>query len=271
MKKVILVTGASSGIGKATALLLLQRGYTIYAAARRTEAMLDLQHAGAQLLSMDVTDDDSMQSGIAEILQKEKQLDVLINNAGYGSYGALEDVPLSEARHQFEVNVFGLARLTQLVLPGMRARKSGLIINISSIGGKIAVPHGSWYHASKFALEGLSDCLRMELRQFGIRVVIVEPGAIQTAWNGIARENLQKVSGQTAYSALAARHVKMLAKGDERFGSKPSVIAETIEKAILSRNPKTRYAAGGGARLLLFIKKIMPDKMFDSLLMSQLK
>jgi short-subunit dehydrogenase len=270
MKKVILVTGASSGIGKATALLLLENGFTIYAAARRTELMQELQHAGAHLLSLDVTDDLSMQAGVDEILQKENQLDVLINNAGYGSYGALEDVPLSEARKQFEVNVFGLARLTQLVLPSMRARKSGLIINISSIGGKIAVPHGSWYHASKFAVEGLSDCLRMELRQFGIRVVLVEPGAIQTAWNKIARENLLKASGQTAYSALAARHAKMLERGDARFGSAPAVVAKAIEKAILAKNPKTRYAAGGGARLLLFIKKIMPDKLFDSLLMSQL-
>ena len=162
MKKVVLITGASSGIGKRTALLLVQQGHIVYGAARRLDKMRDLKDAGVRLLQMDVTDDASMIKGVQEIIDAEKRIDVLVNNAGYGSYGALEDVPITEAKHQFDVNIFGLARLTQLVLPQMRSQKSGRIINISSIGGKIGEPHGTWYHATKFAVEGLSDSLRME-------------------------------------------------------------------------------------------------------------
>ena len=205
MKKVALVTGASSGIGKETAKLLFQNGFTVYGAARRVEKMAELREAGIKLIAMDVTDDDSMVSGVNEILKNEKRIDVLVNNAGYGSYGALEDVPISEARYQFEVNIFGLARLAQLVLPTMRAQHSGRIINISSIGGSIGEPHGSWYHATKFAVEGLSDSLRMELKQFGIDVVVIKPGMIVTEWNKIARENMLKVSGNTVYSNLVKK------------------------------------------------------------------
>ncbi len=197
MKKVALVTGASSGIGKESAKLLIENGFTVYGAARRVDKMKDLEQFGIKLLAMDVTVEESMVNGINQILETEKRIDVLINNAGYGSYGALEDVPISEAKYQFEVNIFGLARLTQLVLPSMRKQKSGKIINISSIGGKLGEPHGAWYHATKFAVEGLSDSIRMELKQFGIDVVIIEPGAIITEWNTIARENLIKVSGNT--------------------------------------------------------------------------
>ena len=157
MNKVALVTGASSGIGKETARLLVQNGYTVYGAARRLEKMADLENEGVKLIAMDVTDEASMVSGVNEILQTENRIDLLVNNAGYGSFGALEDVPLSEAKYQFEVNIFGLARLTQLVLPTMRAQHSGRIINISSIGGSLGEPHGAWYHATKYALEGLSD------------------------------------------------------------------------------------------------------------------
>jgi len=172
MQKVALVTGASSGIGKETAKLLVQAGYTVYGAARRVDKMQDLQAIGVKLLAMDVTDDASMVSGVATLLAAENRMDVLVNNAGYGSFGALEDVPLSEARYQFEVNIFGLARLTQLLLPTMRTQRSGTIVNISSIGGKLGEPHGAWYHATKHAVEGLSDSLRMELKQFNIKVVM---------------------------------------------------------------------------------------------------
>ena len=266
MKKVALVTGASAGIGKDTARLLAQNGFTVYAAARRLEKMQDLKAAGIKLLSMDVTNEASMAKGVNEILENEKRIDVLVNNAGYGSYGALEDVPLSEARYQFEVNVFGLARLIQLVLPAMRQQRSGKIINVSSVGGKFGEPHGVWYHATKFAVEGLSDSLRMELKQFGIDVIVIEPGAIITEWAGIARQNLLNTSGNTAYKDLAQKHAALFARAD-KMGAKPIVVAKTIAKAAQSNHPKTRYATGGGAGLVLFLRSILSDRMMDRLVL----
>ncbi|MES2565747.1 MAG: oxidoreductase [Bacteroidota bacterium] len=269
--KVVLITGASSGIGKETAKLLIKNGCIVYGAARRIDKMSDLQTLGIKLLEMDVTNEDSMVKGIQHILNAEKRIDVLVNNAGYGSYGALEDVPISEARYQFEVNIFGLARLTQLVLPKMRDQRLGKIINISSMGGKFGEPHGAWYHATKFAVEGLSDSLRMELKQFNIDVVIIEPGAIKSEWGGIAKENLLKVSGNTAYKSLAEKHANLIDETYKRVGSEPIVIAKTIVRAIHSVNPKTRYAVGGGAGLLLFVRRILSDKLFDKLFLSQMK
>ncbi len=270
MKKVALITGASSGIGKETAKLLVANGYIVYGAARRVDKMSDLKQAGVKLLAMDVTDETTMVNGINEIIKTEGKIDVLVNNAGYGSYGALEDVAISEAKYQFEVNIFGLARLTQLVLPFMRKQQSGKIINISSIGGKFGEPHGSWYHATKYAVEGLSDSLRMELKQFNIDVIIIEPGAILTEWNTIARDNLMKVSGKTAYKNLAQKHFNMLANADKR-GAQPIVVAKTIVKSILSHRPKTRYATGGGAKLILFLRRILSDRLFDKVMLSLMK
>jgi len=219
---------------------------------------------------MDVTDEAAMVHGVNEILQAEGRIDVLVNNAGYGSYGALEDVPLSEARYQFEVNIFGMARLTQLVLPYMRRQRSGRIINISSIGGKIGEPHGAWYHATKFAVEGLSDSLRMELKEFGIDVVIIEPGAIITEWASIARENMLRVSGNTDYKELTVKHANMFARAD-KAGSQPIVVARTIVRAITANRPKTRYATGGGAKIILFVRRILSDRMFDRLMLGMMK
>ncbi len=270
MNKVALVTGASSGIGKETAILLAQHGYIVYGVSRRVEKMEDLRKAGIKLLQMDVTLEDSMRNGVQEIIKTEGRIDVLVNNAGYGSYGALEDVAMQEAKYQFEVNIFGLARLIQLVLPQMRAQQSGRVINISSIGGSIGEPHGAWYHATKYALEGLSDSLRMELRQFNIDVVIIKPGAILTEWNSIARENLLKVSGNTVYKDLAHKHVKMLANADAK-GSNPVIVANTIVKAALASKPKTRYATGKGATIILFLRRLLTDRMFDKLMLGMMK
>ena len=269
-KKVALVTGASSGIGESTARLLQQAGFVVYEAARRLDRMASLGQAGVKLLALDVTQDESMIAAIETIQRAEGRLDVLVNNAGYGSYGALEDVPLSEARYQFEVNVFGLARLVQLALPLMRAQRSGRIINVSSIGGRIGEPHGGWYHATKFALEGLRDSLRMELKQFGLDVVVIQPGAIRTEWNQIARENLLKVSGQTAYADLAQRHVRMLASADAG-GSEPAVVARTIVRAATAARPRTRYATGNGAGVILLLRRLLSDRLFDKLMLSQMK
>ncbi|MDQ3936692.1 MAG: oxidoreductase [Actinomycetota bacterium] len=263
--KVALVTGGSSGIGEATALRLQELGYTTYAAARRVERMEHLTTSGIRPLAMDVTDDESMQSGVEQILAEEGRIDVLVNAAGYGSYGALEDVPLSEARNQVEVNLFGAARLTQLVLPRMRDQRSGTIVNITSMGGKIYTPLGAWYHATKHALEALSDCLRMELKSFGIDVVVIEPGGIRTEWPGIAAEKVRAVSGTGPYAPQGNAVADSLAsESTRRRSSPPELIAKTIGKAVTARRPKTRYAAGYGAKPMIFLHDVLPDRAFDA-------
>jgi NAD(P)-dependent dehydrogenase (short-subunit alcohol dehydrogenase family) len=267
MDKTAFVTGASAGIGEATARALLAAGYRVFAGARRLDRMAGLAAAGATLLKLDLTDDVSIVAAVNTIKNEAGRIDVLVNNAGYGSYGALEDVPLDEGRRQFEVNVFGLARLCQLVLPTMRAQKSGKIVNVTSIGGKIWEPLGGWYHATKFAVEGLSDCLRVEVAPFGVNVIVIEPGAIRTEWAGIARDGLLQMSGGSAYAELAKRHARMLATADtSSLASPPEVVARTIVRAVTARPPKTRYATGGGARTILFLRKILPDRMFDRLI-----
>jgi NAD(P)-dependent dehydrogenase (short-subunit alcohol dehydrogenase family) len=267
MDKTAFVTGASAGIGEATARALLAAGYRVFAGARRLDRMAALATAGATLLKLDLTDDASIVAAAETIKREAGRIDVLVNNAGYGSYGALEDVPLDEGRRQFEVNVFGLARLCQLVLPTMRAQRSGKIVNITSIGGKIWEPLGSWYHATKFAVEGLSDCLRVEVAPFGVDVIVIEPGAIRTEWAGIAREGLLQMSGNSAYAELAKRHARLLATAEtSSFASPPDVVARTIVRAVSARHPKTRYATGGGARTILFLRKILSDRMFDRLI-----
>ena len=268
MQKTAIVTGASSGIGEEAVRGFLAAGYTVYAGARRVARMKPLEAAGARLLSLDVTDDLSMTTAVETIVRETGRIDVFVNNAGYGSYGALEDVPLEEARRQFEVNIFGLARLTQLVLPTMRAQRSGRLINISSVGGKLGEPFGSWYHATKFAVEGLSDSLRMEVQQFGIDVVVIQPGAIISEWNRIAREGLIKYSGNGGYGTSAKAYAKFMEAADEgRLPSPASVVAKTIVKAAQARKPKTRYATGGGAKPVLFLRRVMSDRLFDAMML----
>ncbi|HEX6519658.1 MAG TPA: oxidoreductase [Streptosporangiaceae bacterium] len=227
--------------------------------------MKHLTESGIRPLAMDVTDDESMQAGIKHILAEEGRIDVLVNNAGYGSYGALEDVPLSEARYQFEVNVFGAARLIQLVLPRMRAQRSGTIVNITSMGGKIYTPLGGWYHAAKFALEALSDCLRMEVKPFGIDVVVIEPGGIRTEWGGIAAGKLKKASSGGPYANQAdAVAASLSSEANARRSSPPTLIADTIGKAVTASRPRTRYAVGYGARPIIFLHDVLPDRAFDA-------
>ena len=265
--KIALVTGCSSGIGEATALALAQTGYTVYAGARRVERMQHLTAHGIRPLALDVTDDASMQAAVAQILAAEGRLDVLVNNAGYGSYGALEDVPIAEARAQFEVNVFGAARLTQLVLPQMRQQRAGTIVNNTSMGGKIYTPLGSWYHATKFALEAISDCLRMEVAPFGINVVVIEPGGIQSEWSNIAAEKVRAVSGSGPYASQGNAVAKALSsEANQRRSSPPELVARTIAGAVSARHPKTRYAVGYGARPLIFLHEFLPNRWFDTLI-----
>lgn len=259
-KSVVLITGASAGIGKATAELLLKEGFIVYGAARRVENMRDIESKGARIMAMDVTDEASMENGVNRIIQEQGRIDILFNNAGYGSYGAVEDVPMEEARRQFEVNLFGLSRLTQLVLPHMRKQKSGKIINNSSAGGKIYTLLGAWYHAAKHALEGFSDCLRLEVKPFGIDVVIIEPGATESEWIEVVKEHVEKTSGNTAYSKMADAFIKTFENLNST--SSPNVIAQLVLKAIHSNNPKTRYVAGN-AKPVLLLRKILSDKMLD--------
>jgi NAD(P)-dependent dehydrogenase (short-subunit alcohol dehydrogenase family) len=263
-KSVALVTGASSGIGRATALRLAALGFTVHAAARRLERMSDLVDHGIHVESLDVTDDGSMVTVVDKIVSEHGRIDILVNNAGYGSYGAVEDVPIAEARRQFDVNVFGLARLTQLVLPHMRAQRDGYIVNISSMGGKIWEPLGGWYHAAKFAVEGLSDCLRAEVAEFGIKVVVVEPGSITSEWATISANNLEAISADTPYRGQAKLIARGLRKSDTSFlASEPEVVAEAIGKAVQRTKPRTRYPVGGGARTFLFAHRVLTDRGFD--------
>lgn len=273
MKKVILVTGASSGIGKATALRLINDGHIVYGAARRVEKMQEIEDAGGFALQMDVLEDEQMQQGINRIIKEQGKIDVLVNNAGYAIYGSIEDITIDEARRQFEVNLFGLARLTQLVLPHMRNKVSGMIINVSSVGGKIFTPLGAWYHATKHALEGWSDCLRMETEPFGITTVIIEPGAIKTEFMDVLNQPMLDRSKGGPYEPLALALDQAGKEAYEKPGrnSPPTVIADTIAKAVVSKKPKTRYASGALAGVLLFLRKWLSDKAFQKLMMSQLK
>lgn len=266
-ESVALVTGASSGIGAATARRLRALGMIVYGAARRLDRLQDLAGDGVRAIAMDVTDDASMEAGVARIIEETGRLDILVNNAGYGSYGAVEDVDIEEGRRQFEVNVIGAVRLTQLALPHMRERRAGTIINITSMGGKLHTPLGAWYHGTKFALEGISDALRLEVAPFGIDVVVIEPGGIATEWGGIAADHLEETSGDGAYAAQAtavASSLRSEASGSRN--SPPSVIAEAIGRAVTAKRPRTRYAVGFGAKPLIAARQALSDRQFDALI-----
>ena len=252
----------------ATAVKLAKKGYMVYAGARRTQPIDDLKNTSIKSIELDVTDDESMKKFVEKVINKEDTVDVLVNNAGYGSYGSLEEVPMEEARKQLEVNVFGLARMTQLVLPHMRKAKSGKIVNISSVGGKFATPFGSWYHATKYAVEGMSDSLRNEVKQFGIDVIIIEPGGIKTAWSDIAMNGLEETSGNGPYKK-AAKKVKKFYENVNKDSPGPKVIAELISEAISVKNPRPRYRAGSGASGIKF-RPLVSDRLFDKLLMKQI-
>lgn len=269
-KKTALVTGASSGMGKAIAKRLIEDGYQVYVAARSVDKMADLAKLGAQPLRMDVSKDEEIVAGVGTILSQTGGVDVLVNNAGFGLYGPVEEISIDEARYQFEVNVFGAARLTQLLLPSMRAKRSGYIVNITSMGGKMYSALGAWYHATKHALEGWSDCLRLEVIEFGIKVVIVEPGVIETGFGDGATESIVKRSADGPYG----RMVTMVAKSIKQTyghgtGSDPSLIADVVAKAVASSNPRTRYAAGKFAKMLISMRVWLGDRMFDRIILSQ--
>ena len=267
MKKVILLTGASSGIGYQTTENLAKEGHVVYGAARRIEKMETLKQFGVKPIYLDVTDEESIKSAIDTIIRNEGRIDVLINNVGYGSFGAVEDVEINEARRQFEVNLFGLARLVQLVLPHMRKQKAGRIINVSSVGGRLTTYFGAWYHATKYALEAFSDALRMEVSDFGIDVSIIEPGVIKTDWGIIASDKLEKSAKGGAYEKAALKTAEGMRKTySSNTLSKPEVITKAISKAVNSNRPKARYLIGFMAKPLVFLHTILPTKVFDKIM-----
>lgn len=265
--KVCLVTGASSGIGHATALELLHAGHTVYGVARRVEKMAALRRVRGHPLAMDVTKEADLERVVRTVIEEQGRIDVLVNNAGIGLHGSVEEAPIDQARNVFEVNVFGPARLTQLVLPQMRSQGAGTIVNVSSIGGEIALPLGAWYYASKHALEALTDTLRQEVKRFGIEVVLIQPGIIKTEFESDTPRELREISGDGPYGDVAeAFALKAESSFDEASkASDPNVVAVAIREAVSSSAPKARYAVGYLAKMLLTMNRLMPDRTFDKL------
>jgi short-subunit dehydrogenase len=288
----VLITGCSSGIGRAAALRLHDAGFTVYATARRTDALTDVASRGLRTVALDVTDENSMTQAVAAVEADAGPVGVLINNAGYGLYGPVEQVPMTEIRRQFETNFFGLVRLTQLVLPGMRRRGRGRILNVSSMGGRITLPGGAFYHASKYAVEAFSDALRMEVAQFGIDVVLIEPGPVKTPWNDVAAASLATAgtgppaadgpdgaegtapatSGdpyQEYKAAVGTSFGRTQAGLVGRFGSTPDDIAKVITQAVTARRPRARYLINPVAKSLVAMNRVLPARAYDSVLRRQ--
>ena len=263
----ILVTGCSSGIGKATAQRLVGAGHTVYATARRPETLRDLEAAGARTLALDVTQEESMAAAVEAIETEHGSVGTLVNNAGYGVYGPVEEVPINDARREFETNVFGLGRLTQLVLPAMRRAGRGRIINISSMGGRLVYPTGGWYHASKYAVEALSDALRVEVAAFGVTVVLVEPGLIRTEFESVA-------SGGLAPHTASGPYAQLRRKSDERMRQSyrsrasvpPGVVAEVIRTAVEADRPRTRYVVTPAAKAQVQLRRLAGDRVWDAVM-----
>jgi len=264
--KVVLITGASSGIGMSAAERLLKKGCIVYAAARRVERMVSLEEKGAHLLKLDVTDEASISAGIAKIIAEQGRIDVLVNNAGYGYFGPLEQVPLDEARRQFDVNVFGLASLCQKVLPYMRERRKGRIVNVASMAGHFCEPRGGWYHATKYSVVALSECLRMEVAPFRIKVSLIEPGAIRSEWSDIAMKHMEECCAGTPYEKSAANQARLFRWAYEKFASSPEIIAKAIVRASTSICPRLHYRKGFGSKSFIFFKTVLPERWFEAIL-----
>src|SRR4051794_20966668 len=269
ISKAVLITGCSTGIGRATAEHLAEKGWTVYATARRPESIQDLEGKGCRTLALDVTDEASMQNAVREVEAADSAVGVLVNNAGYSQSGAVESVKLDDVRAQFETNVFGLVRMCQLVLPGMRRQGFGKIVNVSSMGGKLTFPGGGIYHATKHAVEALSDALRFEVRGFGVDVIVIEPGLIRTQFADAAVSKIE--SGTTAngpYAEFNAAVAEATAGAYEgplaKLGGGPEKVAHKIEKALSSRRPRARYPVTSSARVILGTPPLLPDRGWDA-------
>ena len=262
-KKVVLITGTAYGIGKSTAELLIDKGHIVYGGDILVEENLYLNDIGGTALEMDVTNQEHIDKAINQIISEQGRVDVLVNNAGLGVYGAIEDVSMEDIYYQYDVNLFGLARVTKAVLPYMREKESGLIINISSVLGETYGPLAGWYLSTKHALEGWSDALRVELKEFDIDVVVVQPGAINTNFSNVTKTYIDKYRENSAYQHLYGEPITDTGNEVLSNQSDPIVIAKVINKAMNARNPKTRYAAGAYSKIGIFLRKVMTDKMFD--------
>jgi short-subunit dehydrogenase len=274
VSKAVLITGCSTGIGRATAARLARAGHRVYATARRLDSIRDLERDGCRVLALDVCDEASMQAAVRTIEQAEGAIGVLINNAGYGSEGPLEEIAMEEVRRQFETNVLGLIRLTQLVLPGMRRQRWGRIVNLSSMGGRLTLPGGAIYHATKYAVEALSDALRFEVRGFGIDVIVVEPGPIKTEFGNTAIATVQaSARGDSPYQAfrdVLKRQIRDAYEGPLAiFAAGPEAVAAAIARAIAARRPRTRYPVTVAARALMAMRRWLPDRAWDAFLRTQ--
>tara|TARA_B100000965_G_scaffold106266_1_gene87659 strand:- start:3225 stop:4097 length:873 start_codon:yes stop_codon:yes gene_type:complete len=267
-QKVVLITGTALGIGKSTAEYLIDKGHIVYGGDILIEENLYLNDIGGTALEMDVTNQEHIDNAVTQIISEHGRIDVLVNNAGLGVYGAIEDVSMEDIYYQYDVNLFGLARVTKAVLPYMREKESGTIINISSVLGETYGPLAGWYLSTKHALEGWSDALRVELKKFDIDVVIVQPGAINTNFSNVTKTYMDKYRTNSAYQHLYGEPITDTGNDVLSNQSDPIVIAKVINKAIDARNPKTRYAAGAYSKIGIFLRKIMTDKMFDRFILS---
>ena len=273
ISKAVLITGCSTGIGRATALHLAKSGYTVFATARRVESIADLAGQGCTVLPLDVCDEASMRAAVAQVESAAGAVGVLVNNAGYGSEGPVEEVPMEEVRRQFETNVFGLLRLTQLCLPGMRRQRWGKVVNLSSMGGRMTLPGGGVYHATKYAVEALSDAMRFEVGGFGVDVVVVEPGAIRTEFGNTAIARVDALGGSGDYADFREALKTNIRDAYEgrmaALAAGPEAVAVVIARAVEARRPRTRYVITAGARLLLGLRRWLPDRAFDAFLRTQ--
>jgi short-subunit dehydrogenase len=270
--KTVLVTGCSSGIGHATARHLAAKGHDVYATARSTDSLADLEAAGCKTVALDVTHDESARAAVQRVESEAGGIDVLVNNAGYGRSGAVESIPIDDVRAQFETNVIGYLRMAHLVLPGMRERRSGRIVNISSVAGRVTMPGSGVYSASKFAIEAISDALRYEVAGFGIKVVVVQPGPIRTQFTAGANQSLGGSSADGPYADFHARVAKADAEGDQsRLAGDADDVAKAVERAIEARRPKTRYTVTALARIAPGIRSVLSDRGWDAFLRAQVK
>ncbi len=262
----VLITGCSTGIGRAVAERLARAGMTVYASARRPDSIEDLKGAGCRTLALDVTDEDSMRTAVGEIERAEGAVGALVNNAGYSQNGAVETVAIDDVRRQFETNVFGLLRMSQLVLPGMRREGRGRIVNVSSMGGKLTFPGGGIYHATKHAVEAISDAMRFEVRGFGVDVVVIEPGLIRTSFGETSVASVPRDDGPYAEfnSAVAAATAGAYDGPLGELGGGPEAVAKAIEKALTADRPRTRYKVTASARLLMAQRSLLPDRAWDA-------